>query len=318
MAKKKNEHGKILVAGSVAFDVVFELTSRIRDQVNIKNGKAARQIMMFTAKAKEEFRGGTAGNITYGLSLLGAKPILFSVAGKDFSGEYGTHLTALGVDVRVYIDKEGFTATYYGMTDHLGDQVGVWQPNTYGEHAGRVALGTVLDKNESEKIDVAIFAAGTPDSTISHMEQLRTLNKRAKIIFDPGQSLAALYNRAKFGHALNLCDIFIGNDVEVRYAKKYLNFNFKDALTKGKTVIETRGESGSVIHEKNGIEKIPADKPKKVVDTTGAGDAYRSGLLFGLSRGLGLVESAKIGSKVAAKCIEFVGAQQYLLTNFKK
>ncbi len=309
--KHTDNTSSILVVGSVAFDVVFDLVSNIRDQINIVGGKVGKQNLMFTATGKEQFYGGTGANIAYGLGQLEANPILFSAAGRDFLTDYRRHLESVGVDNRVYVDNDGWTATYYGMTDRIGEQVGVWQPNSYGEHVERLSLVTTIELDELASIRFSIFAAGTPSSTLNHMAELRATSKDACIIFDPGQSLASLYTPTIFKKALNLADIFIANDVEILYAKKHLGLDVTRAVKKGKKIIETQGEKGSVIYEKTGKSHIRAFRPKKIVDTTGAGDAYRVGLIYGLATGRTLRDSCVTGALVASRCIECVGAQSY-------
>src|SRR3990167_10183300 len=94
-----------LVVGSIAFDLIFPIHGKIQDEILVeKDGKLGRQNLMFTAKTKESFWGGTGGNIAYGLGLLGKKPLLFSLAGKDFEGSgFEPHLKKAGVDSRVVI-----------------------------------------------------------------------------------------------------------------------------------------------------------------------------------------------------------------------
>src|SRR3989338_10063278 len=110
---------------------------------------------MFTAKTKESFFGGTGVNISYGLGLLGKSPMLFSLAGKDFRGEFETHLTESGVDSRVAVDEKGWTATFYGMSDELGQQIGVYQPNAY-ERVHAIPLSQTISQKEFADIGVAI------------------------------------------------------------------------------------------------------------------------------------------------------------------
>lgn len=311
MSTKPNN--RILVVGSVAFDVLFEVTSPIMDQVNVKEGKAGKQSMMFTSKNKVEVCGGTAGNIAYGLGLLGTKPLLFSAVGKDFKLKYGKLLSSLGVDLTMRVDEDTYTAVYYGMTDPKKDQVGIWQPNAYGDIES-ISLRDVLNHREIESISFAIFAPGTPKSTLRHMKELRAQNENAILIFDPGQSLAALYTNDSFQNALNLSNMLIGNDIEIKYAKKYFGFSLEKYTNEGKICIETRGKEGSIIHRKEGITRVPSFKPTKIVDPTGAGDAYRAGLLFGLQSGFTLPESCLIASRVASRAIEFRGGQEYKIT----
>src|SRR3989338_7080939 len=120
-----------LVVGSVAFDLIFGIHGNIQDEILVgKDGKLGRQNLMFTAKSREHFWGGTGGNIAYGLGLLGKKPLLFSLAGKDFEGSgFGPDLKKAGVDSRVVIDEKSWTALFYGMSAERGQQTGVYQPN---------------------------------------------------------------------------------------------------------------------------------------------------------------------------------------------
>jgi sugar/nucleoside kinase (ribokinase family) len=71
----------------------------------------------------------------------------------------------------------------------------------------------------------------------------------------------------------------------------------------------TRSEAGSVILTGNSVDRVRAAPVARVVDTTGAGDLYAAGFLFGLSRGLPLPTCGKIGSLCAAEIISHVGAR---------
>ncbi len=305
----------ILVSGSVAIDLIFDIYGKIQDEMVMP--KESQQNMMFVAKKKIERFGGTGGNIAYGLGLLGAKPILFSAAGKDFENGFREHLVKSGVVPKVFIDKAGYTANFYGMSDEKEQQVGVWQPNCYHEVIEELPLLKMVPKKETEKIAFAIFSAGTGKSMLRGMQELRKIRGRnVKIIFDPGQVLSVFYNKALFEKSCRLADIFIGNEVEFKQAETILGYSRKNLFKLGlSTLIETKGAKGSIIYHSNGQqEKIPAVRPRKIVETTGAGDAYRAGLLFGLYRTLPLVKACKIGAELAARSIEFNGAQEYKIS----
>lgn len=303
---------RALVVGSVAFDVIFDIHGKIQDEILIENGKLGRQNLMFTAKERKHFFGGTGANISYGLGLLGTKPLLFSVAGKDFKGEFENHLKQAGVESRVAVNKEKWTATFYGMSDEETQQIGVYQPNAY-EEVGATPLSKTLSKKDFLDIGVAIFSAGTGKSIFRHMKELREkLGKNAVIIFDPGQVISIFYDKKLLEETLDLADIFIGNEVEFKQMEIILGYDYKKLLEKGLTaVIETKGEDGSVIYKQGKTIRIPAQKAKKVVETTGAGDAYRAGMMYGILSGLPLEKACRIGAKMGAKNVETVGGQAY-------
>ncbi len=71
----------------------------------------------------------------------------------------------------------------------------------------------------------------------------------------------------------------------------------------------TRGAKGSVIVSGDEIHIVDADPVGKLADTTGAGDAYAAGFLFGLASGRDLATSARIGGIAAAEVISHIGAR---------
>ena len=80
-------------------------------------------------------------------------------------------------------------------------------------------------------------------------------------------------------------------------------------------LIVTLGEKGSIIRNNKGDRlEIPPAIPKEVLDPTGAGDAYRSGLLSGLLQGHDLLTSGRRGSVAAAYAIEHTGTQNHTYT----
>ncbi len=79
-------------------------------------------------------------------------------------------------------------------------------------------------------------------------------------------------------------------------------------------IITTLGEHGSCVYASGSVTTIPPAKIKKAVDPTGAGDAYRSGLLKGLSMGLNFVQSAVMGSVSASYAVECLGTQEHRYT----
>ena len=72
-----------------------------------------------------------------------------------------------------------------------------------------------------------------------------------------------------------------------------------------------RGEKGCYVASDEGCYEVPAYKVK-VVDTTGAGDAFNAGFLYGLLKGKNLEDCARIGNYLASLCIQHVGARTYL------
>jgi adenosine kinase len=313
MNKNNHMQKRTLVVGSVAIDVLFGLQEKIRDRIVLTGKKLGRQNLMFTANAKEERYGGTGGNIAYGLGLLGVRPILFSAAGRDFTRDFQKHLIRHGVDLRIHLDKRSYTATFYGMSDRVKEQIGVWQPNAHVQMKHASIIDEV-GKNDIKNIAVCIFS-GKPSLTHPHLKTIRRmLGKRTCIIYDPGKMMTSGRDKTLLLHDLKLSDIFIVNDVELSQVSLLLKRTIAQILALGpKAIIETKGKDGSVIHEKEKTTHVQALKPAKLVEATGAGDAYRAGLMYGILNGLSLHAACRIGSYLGSRNVETLGGQTYRL-----
>ena len=87
--------------------------------------------------------------------------------------------------------------------------------------------------------------------------------------------------------------------------------NKEGLLERARAIIVTLGELGSRVYTSDREIDIPAVKPKKVEDPTGAGDSYRGGLISGLVRGKDIEQSARMGSVCASFAVECYGTQEY-------
>ena len=77
----------------------------------------------------------------------------------------------------------------------------------------------------------------------------------------------------------------------------------------GVLAVLTRGAAGSVVVAASGPVVVPAAPVDRVVDTTGAGDLFAAGFLYGITNGLSPEESARLGCVCAAEVISHVGAR---------
>jgi adenosine kinase len=106
--------------------------------------------------------------------------------------------------------------------------------------------------------------------------------------------------------------MLVGNDYENKMIEKMTGWNKKSLLKKTKIMLTTLGGRGSIIKTSQKEEIcVEACRPKKIVDPTGAGDAYRAGLLLGLEKGYNLRMCGRLGSVVASFAIEKYGTQEH-------
>ena len=109
----------------------------------------------------------------------------------------------------------------------------------------------------------------------------------------------------------NKVDILFGNESEIK--SLYEVDTFEEAMEatrkEAKIAALTRSEKGSVVIKGGETYAVPAAPVAKVVDTTGAGDLYAAGFLFGYTHGKPLAECARLGGLAAAEIISHVGAR---------
>lgn len=294
-----NHKLNILVSGSIAIDRIMDFPGYFRDHIlpdKIHNLNVAFNI----TELRENF-GGCAGNIAYNLALLSERPFVLATVGDDF-GAYKKRLKGLKIDVsQVRVVEAKKCASAYIITDKSDNQI-----TGFNMGAMATALGSFSDK--LLKNSLAIVSPGN----ILDMENYARLytKRRVKYIFDPGQALNALSGRVVKMASIG-ADIVIGNDYEIELIKKRAGWTTDELIGKVRTLIVTKGEHGSEILTSGKRLKIKAARVKKLADPTGAGDAYRAGLIKGLVLGWELEKCAKLGSVVASYAVEKYGTQNH-------
>ena len=127
-------------------------------------------------------------------------------------------------------------------------------------------------------------------------------------MFDPGFILTQV-NDEDLTYGVEHAKYLIGNDYEISLIRQRVK-NY-DSFAKNKTIITTLGEDGALIEDQGNIITIKPAKAEKVVDPSGAGDAWRSGFLAGIEKSFDLKTCGQMGSISACYTVEQYGAQEY-------
>jgi len=166
------------------------------------------------------------------------------------------------------------------------------------------------------KPEIAIVAPDSGEGMILHAKEL----KEAKIpcIFDPGQALPQ-FRKEELIDLITGSYVSLFNDYEIELFKKNSGLSINKIKDLTKYLIITRGRKGSDIFHKNKEYKIPAAKPLNDSDPTGAGDAYRAGIIYGLVNNLSIDIMGRIASLCAVYTVEKYGTQthKYTMDEFK-
>ncbi len=258
-----------------------------------------------------EMSGGSAANTMCGLASLGGRAAYIGkVSGDELGNVFGHDLNAVGVAFRpgapdeetptgrciivVTPDAQRTMNTYLGVAELLSS-------DDLDEDA--IATGAVLymegylfDRDDAKKAfrraaGVAHAAGRTVSLTLS-------------------DSFCVDRHRADFAALVrDEVDILFGNDVEL--CSLYELDSLDDAIARVRGECElaaiTCGKHGSYVVTPDEVVHVPAEPVARVLDTTGAGDLYAAGFLYGYTRQLDLAECGRIGSVAAAEVISHVG-----------
>ncbi|MGB0085162.1 MAG: adenosine kinase [Rhodomicrobiaceae bacterium] len=258
-----------------------------------------------------EVSGGTVPNSCVGLASFGGKAVFMGKVGKDQFGEIFAHdLRAIGVT---------FEATPSEGSPPTGRCLILVTPD--GERTMNTSLGANTELSTAE-LDPELIRS----SKVLYLEGYSFDGPKAKEAFYEGAKIA---RGAGTAVALTLSDPFC---VE-RHRDSFLNFirsgvdllfaNQRELLSLYQTddlmdacerlrrdcalAAVTRSEKGSLILTPDETVEVTAEPVARVVDTTGAGDLYASGFLFGFARSFDLPKCGRFASIAAAEIISHIG-----------
>jgi len=290
---------KTLITGSIAYDTIMVFPDRFRnhllaDQLHILN------VCFLTPEMRREY-GGTAGNIAYNLRLLGEEPMLMATVGED-AAPYYERLRGLRIDTEHLKRIPGqFTAQAFITTDLDDNQITAFHPGamnySHENHISR-SLGASL----------AIIGPDGKEGMLQHARECADAG--VAFIFDPGQGLP-MFSPQELTEFVRQADYVAVNDYEGKLLEERTGRKLEQLAKEVKALVCTMGAKGSVIFADGKRHEIPIVEAEKVVDPTGCGDAYRAGLLYGISHGWDWPSTGRLSALLGAIKIAQRGAQNH-------
>jgi adenosine kinase len=290
-----------LICGSVAYDSIMVFPGRFKDvilpdQVHILN------VAFLVPQMRREF-GGCAGNIAYDLKALGGDPLPMATVGDD-AQPYLERFDALGIPRRFVRSVPGtFTAQAFITTDLDDNQITAFHPGAMSHSHLNAVPG-------DGSIELGIVAPDGRDGMLQHARQFA--EHGIPFIFDPGQGLP-MFGKEDLAWFIERAHYVAVNDYEARLIMEKTGESLESIARRVRALVVTRGGSGSQVLLNNGeVLEIPIAQARRIVDPTGCGDAYRAGLLYGLSKGLDWATTARLAATMGAIKIESAGAQNHV------
>jgi len=291
-----------LICGSLAFDTIMSFGGRfsealLADQLHKIN------VAFLVPGIRREF-GGCAGNIAYNLKLLNGDPLIMATIGQD-STPYIDRLDKLGISRRcIKLIDSSYTAQAFITTDIDSNQITAFHP-------GAMAMSHQIKITDAGKVSIAIIAPDGRDGMIEHARDCAAEN--IPFIFDPGQGLP-MFNGEELTHFIELATYVAVNDYEAELLTERTGLSLQQIAERVSALIVTRGEQGAEIFTSDGRLDIPVVKVADIVDPTGCGDAFRAGMLFGLTRDMDWITIGRLSSLMGAIKIASQGGQNHAPT----
>jgi len=261
-----------------------------------------------------EMSGGSAANTIVGLASLGARTAYVGKVKDDQIGRMYAHdIRAAGV---AFGTKPASAGPATGCSYILVTGDGERTMNTY--------LGAAQDLSLAD-IDAAEIAAAKIVYLEGYLwdpkEAKNAFVAASKIAHEAGRQVALTLSdafcvdryRGEFVDLMQsgVVDLIFANEGELHSLYQTSDFDtaLKALRNDAKLGVVTRSEKGCVVTSRDGVVAVPAFPVDRIVDTTGAGDLFAAGFLFGLVRDAGYENAGKLGALAAAEVIQHIGAR---------
>jgi adenosine kinase len=310
----------VLGIGNAIFDILVQTDESFLSHHGMtKGGMAlideARALSIYQEMGPAvEMSGGSAANTIVGIANLGARAAYVGKVRDDQIGRLYTHdirAAQVTFETRPALDGPATGCSYILVTPD-------------GERTMNTYLGAAQELTSGD-IDAAQVAA----SAILYLEGYLWDPKNAKEAFvkastiahDAGRQVALTLSDSFCvdryrGEFLDLMrngtvDLIFANEAELHALYQTSDFDtaLKQLRVDAKLGVVTRSEKGCVVASKDGVAAVPAFPIDRMVDTTGAGDLFAAGFLFGLVRGAGHENAGRLGALAAAEVIQHIGAR---------
>ena len=288
-----------LICGSIAYDNIMVFHDRFKnhilpEQIHILN------VAFLVPEMRREF-GGCAGNIAYNLKLLGGDPLIMATVGDD-AEPYLRRLDQLQLP-RTHVRQVAgsFTAQAFITTDLDDNQITAFHP-------GAMSFSHLNSTADARDATLAIVAPDGRDGMLRHASDLAA--RGVPFIFDPGQGLP-MFSGEDLLRFMELADYACFNDYEAKLASERTGLSLEQLAGKVRAMIVTLGGEGSHIYTGGLRLAIPCVMAEQIVDPTGCGDAYRAGLLYGITAGWDWEKTGRLAAVMGAIKIASRGGQNH-------
>jgi adenosine kinase len=287
-----------LDAGSIAYDMLLHYDGSFADGIDPEHLENL-SVGFVTQRLVKRY-GGTAANIAWNFRLLGQDICISGSVGGD-GEEYLQRLQEKGIaldHVQRRVDET--TATAIIASDTGERQITFFHPGA-DYHTTPPDIATL-------KSSIGFVIISPHSATAMERTALLCEEHGVPYVFDPGQQ-SLQFGRGELERIVKGAKGVIVNAYEWSLLTDHLGWTKDDILEHADWIIGTQGEHGVGIQTQEESIVIGSVPAERFVDPTGAGDAFRAGLLTGLGRDWDIQDAARLGAAIASFVVEDEGTQ---------
>jgi sugar/nucleoside kinase (ribokinase family) len=310
----------VLCIGNAIVDVIANATDDfltaeglVKGSMRLIDAEEAERLYAHMGPA-HQVSGGSAGNTAAGVAALGGHAGFIGQVAPDQLGTFYRHdLTSAGVEFTTPASEVGVpTARSMILVTPDGHRT----MNTFLGAAQHLPANA-LDEEQIRSAAILYLEGYLWDPATPRYAMVRAIEVAReagrKVAFTLSDTFCVDRHREGFEELLDTgrIDILFANQAEIEALTGVAHLKSAVAAVKDKveTLVVTRSEHGDVATRGHEQAEVSAEPIDKLVDTTGAGDLFAAGFLFGAARGKSLEDSLRLGAIAAAEVIQHYGAR---------
>ncbi|HRO91910.1 MAG TPA: PfkB family carbohydrate kinase, partial [Promineifilum sp.] len=221
-------------------------------------------------------------------------------------GEYRAFLDSHGIDTSAILDIEDeFCASFFVNTDEDNNQIASFYTGAMA-YAGKLSFARYAPDAE-----LTIITPNDPGAMRSYIRECKSIG--LPFIYDPSQQTARI-SAEEILEGIDGCYLLSSNEYEFQLIQEKTGLSEAEILDRAGGLVMTMGPSGSRLVVDGREEFVPVAPTRWVAEPTGAGDAYRAGLMRGMQLGLPWGVAGRMGALAAAYVLEQSGPQNHYFT----
>jgi len=295
-----------LICGLFSYDTVMVFNDKFKHHITPSQMQAL-DVHFMVPDLRRQFGGG-AGNIAYGLKLLGTDPVPMASVGTDFA-PYAEWLASHEINCdHIKNIEHSYTAQTFVTIDMDDNHITAFHP-------GATLFSSQNHVSQANDISVGTISADSADGMMVHALQFSEAG--IPFIFNPGHSIH-YFDGDELLKFIEHASWILVTEKEWRIMSERTGLNSQQIARRVNALIVTRAE-GTIILVQDTRYQIPVAHAKAMNDPSGCGDAFCAGLLYGLQKDIDWETTGRIASLMAAIKMEHHGTQNhnFSLDNFK-